>query len=175
MELGSEVCSARSPCCTDCPVATLCRANRQGRQQEIPVRKKKRPHESVREAAVLVRRRGRVLLLRWPEGRRWAGLWDFPRFPIEAEHLAAIHSELVENVRALAGAMIAPGRHVTTLRHGVTRFRITLECYEADYVSQDKKANATLETRWLRLAELRDYPLSSTGRKLANLVQKKTK
>ena len=90
MELGSEVCTARSPRCDVCPLAVLCRANQQGRQQEIPPPKTKRPVEAVREAAVLVRRRGRVLLLRWPEGRRWAGLWDFPRFPIDAEQPAAI-------------------------------------------------------------------------------------
>jgi A/G-specific adenine glycosylase len=172
MELGSGVCTARSPRCADCPVAVLCRANQQGRQQEIPLAKSKQPQQAVREAALVIRHRGRVLLLRWPEGRRWAGLWDFPRFPLAAEQPAAIDRELVDNVCALTGVTIAPGRHVTTLTHGVTRFRITLECYEAKYVSGDKKAAAVLETRWLRPAELEDYPLSSTGRKLANLVRK---
>ena len=82
MELGSEVCTLRAPRCEACPAASLCRANREGRQGEIPRPKAKRRIEAVREAAVLVRRRGRVLLVRWPEGRRWAGLWDFPRFPL---------------------------------------------------------------------------------------------
>ena len=40
--------------------------------------------------------------------------------------LAAIRGALVENVRTLTGVTIAPDRHVTTLRHGVTRFRIAL-------------------------------------------------
>ena len=35
-----------------------------------------------------------------------------------------------------------------------------------------RKTTATLETRWLRPAELEDYPLSSTGRKLANSSEK---
>ena len=171
MELGSEVCTSRSPRCLDCPVAALCRANQQGRQQEIPPPKTKRPVEAVREAAVLVRRHGRVLLLRWPEGRRWAGLWDFPRFPLAAESPTAIGRELVENVWALTGVTVAPGRHIATLRHGVTRFRITLDCYEAECVSGGRKTAAPLETRWLHPAELGDYPLSSTGRKLAKLIQ----
>jgi A/G-specific adenine glycosylase len=172
MELGSEVCTARAPRCMDCPVAVLCRANQQERQQEIPLAKIKQPQQPVREAALVVRRRGRVLLLRWPEGRRWAGLWDFPRFPLAGESHTGIDRELAENVRALTGVMVAPGRRITTLTHGVTRFRITLDCYEAEYVSVDKTAATLLETRWLRPAELADYPLSSTGRKLANLVQK---
>ena len=170
MELGSEVCAARSPQCEACPVAMLCRANQQGRQLEIPRPKAKRTIEAVREAAVLVHRRGRVLLLRWPEGRRFARLWDFPRFPIDADRPAEIRRELTEKVLALTGVIIAPERQVKTITHGVTRFRITLECYEAKFLSNGKKAETKLETRWLRPAELETYPLSSTGRKLARLL-----
>jgi A/G-specific adenine glycosylase len=158
----------------ECPVAVLCRANQQGRQQEIPSPKRKPATQAVREAAVVVRHRGRVLLLRWPEGRRWAGLWDLPRFPLAGKSPAEIGRELVEHVRALTGVTVAPGQHITTLTHGVTRFRITLDCYEAKYVSASRKA-PPLETRWLRPAELGDYPLSSTGRKLANLVRENSR
>ena len=171
MELGSEVCTPRAPRCADCPVAVLCRANQEGRQQEIPRPKRKPVRQAVREAAVVVRHRGRVLLLRWPEGRRWAGLWDFPRFPLAGASSNALDRELAENVRTLTGVTVLPGRHITTLTHGVTRFRITLDCYEAKVISGGKKTAAPLETRWLRPAELGDYPLSSTGRKLANLIR----
>ena len=170
MELGSEICEARTPQCEVCPVAVLCRANQQGRQLEIPRAKAKRAIEAVREAAVLVRRRGQVLLLRWPEGRRFARVWDFPRFPIESDRPAEIRRELAEKVLALTGVVIAPDRQVKTITHGVTRFRITLECYAATFLSNGKDSATTLETRWLRPAELEAYPLSSTGRKLARLV-----
>jgi A/G-specific adenine glycosylase len=149
----------------------LCRANQQGRQLEIPRPKAKRAIEAVREAVVLVRRRGRVLMLRWPEGRRFAGLWDFPRFPIESDRPADVRRELAENVLALTGVVVAPDRQVKTLTHGVTRFRITLECYEAAFLFNGREVETALETRWLRPAELETYPLSSTGRKLARLLQ----
>lgn len=170
MELGSVVCDPRTPQCEVCPVAMLCRAHQQGRQLEIPRPKAKRAIEAVRQAVVLVRRRGRVLLLRWPEGGRFAGLWDFPRFPISSDRPAELRRELAENTLALTGAVTAPGPHVKTLAHGVTRFRITLECYEAEFLSSDKSIADRLETRWLRPAELEEYPLSSTGRKLARLI-----
>ncbi len=170
MELGSEVCTARAPRCEDCPVATLCRANQRGRQLEIPRPKAKQAITAVRQAVVLVRRRGRVLLLRWPEGQRFARFWDFPRFPLTAERPADARRELAENVLALTGVVVAPGRQVKTLTHGVTRFRITLECYEAKFISNGKDAATALETRWLRPAELETYPLSSTGRELAGLL-----
>ncbi|MGO9107747.1 MAG: A/G-specific adenine glycosylase [Thermoguttaceae bacterium] len=170
MELGSEICRGRTPACDLCPAAGLCRAQQRGLQNEIP-RPKPRPQvEEVSEAAVLVNRRGRVLVIQWPEGRRWAGLWDFPRFAVQEKTEAEIHRELVDNVLRLTGVTISPGEHRKTLRHGVTRFRITLDCYAAEYVSHNGGGEENLAQRWVRPNELEHYPLSSTGRKLAALV-----
>jgi len=169
MELGSEVCRNRAPRCDECPVARFCAARRRGLQNEIP-RPKPRPRfENVSEAAVLVRRRGRVLVIQWPEGRRWAGLWDFPRFTIHNDEPAAIRRVLAANVLRMTGVTIVPGEHCKTVRHGVTRFRITLECYEARYTSHHGGGEGFVQ-KWVRPAELEHLPLSSTGRMLAQLM-----
>jgi A/G-specific adenine glycosylase len=170
MELGSTICLPKGPRCDACPVATLCRARAEGIQGEIPSAKPKRPAEPRREAAVLVHRRGRVLVLKRPDGQRWAGLWDFPRFEIRAQNPAALREELASGVERLTGVVIEPGRHRTTIRHGVTRFRITLECYDARFVKRHAASARPLAIRWLRPAELEDYPLSTTGRKLSRLL-----
>jgi A/G-specific adenine glycosylase len=171
MELGSQVCTPRIPRCEQCPIAAFCRAHREGRQQELPRPKAKKTIESVREAAIVVRRGRRVLLVRRPDDGRWAGLWDFPRFPICGVSPAAVRTEIAEGVRAMTGVQIALGRRLDTIRHGVTRFHITLECHEAEFVADDKTTSAEVECRWLRPEELDDYPLSSTGRKLAGLIK----
>jgi A/G-specific adenine glycosylase len=169
MELGGQVCRPRAPLCQDCPAAGLCKAQLGGLQEEIPRAKLPPRIEEVAEAAVLVRRRGRVLLIQWPEGRRWAGLWDFPRFALQATQPAKVHRELIDNVQRLTGVTISPGEHRQTLRHGVTRFRITLACYEGNYVSHHGGGEKIVQ-KWVRPAELAHYPLSSTGRKLAALA-----
>ncbi len=176
MELGSEVCRGRRPLCEECPVARLCEARPRGLQNDIP-RPKPRPQlESVNEVAVLVRRGlatrapARVLVIQWPEGRRWAGLWDFPRFAIQTGKPVDVRRELIENVRRMTGVTITPGEHCKTIRHGVTRFRITLDCYEAQYDSHNGGGEGFAQ-KWVRPAELAQLPLSSTGRKLAELVR----
>jgi A/G-specific adenine glycosylase len=74
---------------------------------------------------------------------------------------------------------VQPGDHLKTLRHGVTRFRITLECHEARYETKTKKTQAAssapsaVEMQWLTPAELEHYPLNSTGRELAGLLNQK--
>ena len=77
MELGQRSLHGPAPRCQQCPVAALCRANQQSRQVDIPRPKVKRAIEAVRQAAVIVRRRGRVLLLRWPEGGRFGACGIF--------------------------------------------------------------------------------------------------
>jgi A/G-specific adenine glycosylase len=170
MELGSKVCRPRAPACELCPAAGLCRAQLRGLQNEIPSPKPRPQFEDVSEAAVLVRRRGRVLLIQWPEGRRWAGLWDFPRFALQDNKEDEIQLAIIDNVRRLTGVTVVPGVRRKTLRHGVTRFRITLDCYDAEYVSHNGGGAENLVQKWVRSSELENYPLSSTGRKLAGLV-----
>jgi A/G-specific adenine glycosylase len=169
MELGREVCKARNPLCDRCPVAPLCNALEKGLQDRIPQPKAKPKIEEVREAAVVVRRRGRVLLVKRGDGGRWAGLWDFPRFPLETEHPAARRKELIEGVRRLTGVTIAPGELLQTLRHSVTRFRITLECYAGEYVSLACESPSP-QVKWVQIAELSKYPLNTTGRNIAFFI-----
>lgn len=169
MELGSEVCRGRRPDCGACPVAALCEARRRGLENRIPPPKRKGNIEHRREAAVIVRRAGRVLLGQLPEGGRWAGLWDFPRFPLDAEHDAGVRAELVERVERQTGLVVEPGPLRLAIKHGVTRFRIALEAYEARYV-RGALAGGRIAWRWVRPAELVDYPLCSTGRRLGRLV-----
>jgi A/G-specific adenine glycosylase len=170
MELGSEVCLARTPQCDSCPVAPLCRARIRGLQASIPPARPKRPPEPVNEVAVIIRRRGRVLLVRCPEHGRWAGLWDFPRFGVRSRRTAALRRELAEKVRRQTGLIVNPGGHLKTIKHSVTRFRITLDCYEAEYVSDPDGKPAGTEMKWLRPAELDRYPLSTTGRTVSRLA-----
>jgi A/G-specific adenine glycosylase len=169
MELGSLVCTPKAPQCNSCPVANLCVAAQQGLQDRIPPPKVRPRIEQIREASVVVRRRGRVLVRRCGPNERWAGLWDFPRFEIGAENGSRLRSQLATNVQRMTGVVIRPGSQLATLKHGVTRFRITLECFDADYV--DGAGNGQRkQLKWLRPAELANYPLSTTGRKIANLL-----
>src|SRR5581483_8494961 len=63
MELGALVCTPMSPRCDACPARARCVAHRVGLQETIPARPAGRAITAVREAAVVIARRGRVLLV----------------------------------------------------------------------------------------------------------------
>jgi A/G-specific adenine glycosylase len=169
MELGSLVCTPAEPKCHECPLSMLCAANAAGLERQIPQSKTPTSYTELREAAVIVPRRGRVLLRQCAEGERWAGLWDFPRFGLEAEGPLFAADEITQKVLLQTGIHCRPGPLVKRLKHGVTRFRITLECYEAAYVGGRAKS-ADAPVRWLQCDELQNLPLSTTGRKIAGLA-----
>ncbi|NOZ40251.1 MAG: A/G-specific adenine glycosylase [Planctomycetes bacterium] len=170
MELGSLVCKPSNPLCEECPVASLCVANETGAQESIPLSTKKVNFTDVNEAAVVVYKKGKVLLRQCGENERWAGLWDFPRFALDSEGPLFVHDELVAKVQEQTGVTIKPGGLLKTIKHGVTRYRITLDCYEANYTSGKLKRTVGKTLRWCAMKELRDLPLSSTGRKIAKFI-----
>ncbi len=170
MELGSLVCTPRAPDCRQCPAMSLCPTYAKGLQEQIPLAKQKPHIENVREAAVVVRRRKQILLMRRGEGGRWAGLWDFPRFALTGGADESSDREVTDKLKELTGVVARPRQLLTTLKHGVTRFRITLDCHLADYVSAGRRPPAEAELRWVEPADFEQYPLSVTGRKLSQLV-----
>ncbi len=96
-------------------------------------------------------------------------MWDFVRFSLD-EAAAADHAELAARVQERTGLEARVTRRLTTIKHGVTRFRITLECYLADYVKRGASSEPPRTTRWVTREELDNLPLSSTGRKLARMT-----
>lgn len=170
MELGSLVCTPTNPKCDECPLATLCAANARGLQHEIPAVKAKPQFIAVREAAIIIRKNGSVLMRQCGPAERWAGLWDFPRFELEATGPLFAREEIANKVAAQTGIQCTPGALLKTLKHGVTRYRITLDCYEAAYISGRLKSPNSAAVRWLPAAQLSDLPLSATGRKIAQML-----
>jgi A/G-specific adenine glycosylase len=172
MELGALVCTPSGPKCSECPLAATCRAHAAGMQDAIPRPKAKQQFTEVREAAVVIQRDGRVLMRLCGDGERWSGLWDFPRFAIDAEGPLFAQREIVAKVRKQTGVTCKLGPLLKTINHGVTRYRITLNCYRGIYVANGKSSNRASEVRWMSFAELKELPLCTTGRKLARLVEK---
>ena len=165
MELGAMVCTPRAPRCDECPLTALCPTRALGLQTKIPASRRKADYEDAHEACVVVWRDGKVLLRRCRDGERWAGLWDFPRFSLDGS--PGVESQLVAGVQRLTGLGIDPDKRMTTIKHGVTRFRITLDCYHAHW--REGKITQQ-EMRWVRPVGLVKFPLSTTARKISNLL-----
>ena len=170
MELGALVCTPTAPKCDECPLAGVCIAYEHGWQHRIPAATRKLKFTAVRQAAVVVKKGSSVLLRKCAPGERWSGLWDFPRFELESEGPLFVADELVRKVCEQTGVTIEAGSLFKTLKHGVTRFRITLDCYAARPAGGRVRSTAERPVSWTPVAELAELPMSVTGRKIARLL-----
>jgi A/G-specific adenine glycosylase len=168
MELGALVCTPTAPRCAECPLAAHCIARQLGLQETIPARTPPPETTRVQEAAVVVRRGDRVLLVQRPETGRWAGLWEFPHGPLaEGETHEQAAGRLVGELTGLQARL---GPELLTARHGVTRYHITLVCFEAQHAAGSFRPGFYVRGLWLAPAELAAYPVSSPQRKLTRAV-----
>lgn len=169
MELGSLICTPLEPKCDQCPLTAVCRAYAADLQRMIPRAKTKQQFTDLHEVAVVIHKNGRILMRKCAAHERWAGLWDFPRFAIESEGPLFAEKEIITKLREQTGITCRLGPLQKTIKHGVTRYRITLDCYRATFISGRPQTNSATEVRWITPSVLADLPLSTTGRKIARL------
>jgi A/G-specific adenine glycosylase len=168
MEVGALVCTPAPPRCSACPLAARCVAYKLGVQDQIPPRSPGPETVTSRETAVVIRRGGRILLVQRPTHGRWAGLWEVPHGPFhEGEDP---ESAAVRVARELTHIEVKPGVEILTIRHAVTRFRITLLCLEADYSGGDFRSDFYQQAAWVTPAALVAYPVSRPQRRLAEAL-----
>src|SRR5262249_28493434 len=137
-------------------------------QETIPFRPPPPRTVEVRESAIVLREGPRVLLVQRPASGRWANLWEFPHGELGAEETheqAALR--LLEELTGLGGRL---GPEVMTIRHGVTRFRITMICFEARRKRGRFRSDFYQHAKWLEPGELASYPVSAPQRRLARAL-----
>jgi A/G-specific adenine glycosylase len=143
MELGALVCTPRSPNCAACPVQKLCVALKENLQDQLPNLAKRETATERRFLAFVVERDGKFLVRQRPAGVVNAHLWEFPN--VEAPGAPSSRRRVTgPTTKQHAGetlALPANGLCLTTtkplctIKHSITRYRITLEAWRAELVS----------------------------------------
>jgi A/G-specific adenine glycosylase len=165
MELGALVCLPTSPACNKCPLKTNCQARGDGTQEKIPPRKKQPVITLVNEVGIVIRRGEKLLLCkRRADADRWQNMWEVPH--AEQKPDEELSTAAVRVARELTGLVVNPATELLTIRHAVTRYRITLVCLEAIALEGEFTPGYYAQAKWLNPTELGAYPVSSPQRKL---------
>lgn len=165
MELGALICTPTAPACGRCPVRDNCEAKRLGLQEQIPPKKKQPAITEVAEVGVVVRDGDKLLLCQRPANAgRWQNMWEVPHAPRAVSE--DVSAAAVRLVRELTGVEIEAGAEILTIKHGVTRYAITLVCVDARLLGGAFAAGHYAAAKWVAPPELGDYPVSSPQRKL---------
>jgi 8-oxo-dGTP diphosphatase len=110
-------------------------------------------------AVALIDADGRVLLAQLPEGKAMAGLWEFPGGKVEPGETpeAALIRELREELGIdTAASCLAP---LTFASHGYADFHLLMPLFACRKWDGQVTPQEGQATRWVRPANLRDYPM----------------
>ncbi len=194
MELGALICKPVNPLCDQCPLTKLCPTYHAGLQSSIPVPKEKKVFTDLHHMAFLIRDNHRWLFRKNPEGAWWTGLWDVPRIDVTDLELVLLtqkHDRWQKvpdgwsnkiSQRAEERLGIAPYidesdlvQPALRIRHGVTRYRILLDCLIAQpaWLASSKRSRSKMDSmmdsatwQWCTPEEALQLPLTSTAKKI---------
>ena len=156
MDLGATICTARSPDCPGCPLASRCVARNEGNAQHYPVRTRllRRGSESVW-----------MLWLQAPDqslwlGRRpapgvWAALYCFPLFANEAALRASVPARLQQRLE-----------HLPVVKHALTHKELLLHPVRLHAPASFRLAD---DGAWLGAAQWPGLGLPAPVRRLLQL------
>jgi A/G-specific adenine glycosylase len=168
MELGAVICTPRQPKCPDCPVRKQCMAFRQGRTDELPNLGKRSAATRRDFVAFVVQHRDRFLVRQRPAGVVNGRLWEFPNAEVDGGQLD--ERRLAEIVLGSRPVSVRP---LHQIRHTITRYRITLDVFDAEFANGPTPLVSIPRGRWCSPAELRRLAFPSAHRKIVQMLPKR--
>lgn len=159
MELGATICLPSKPACPVCPIRQHCVAAADGLVAAIPDLGKRQAATARRFVAFIAESSGSVLATQRPEGGVNAGLWEFPN--IEIGNDDAITSPM------LGFSLDPTGKPLLTIKHSITRYRITLEVFPAKLQAGKSSQPAG---KWIPKAELHSLAFTSAHAKIRTKI-----
>lgn len=165
MDLGSLVCTPRSPKCGPCPLARVCHAARLGRVEAFPRRSASRrvaPRATELVVGVFVQG-DKFLVRRRPEGGLWSGLWEFPATPLDGAIAPARLARRLAAEKHLG--LCTRLRRVALVERQLTHRHVTFYVYVAE-VKNDAVVNRGPSDRWVTRVKFKKLSVSSAHRQV---------
>jgi len=165
MELGAVVCRSKEPLCILCPVRKFCRAYKLGKQEIVPV-PKKRVIKDISAAIAIIENRGKYFIQKRPPTGLLADLWEFPGGKVAAgeSRQQALARELKEEL----GVTLRSSKHLFDVRHFYTQFRVNLAVFSCR-VSPWPQADA--RHAWASLKATHKYPMPSGSARIVERLE----
>jgi A/G-specific adenine glycosylase len=170
MDLGSAICTPRSPQCLLCPLLEICAGRKLGLQETLPILapRQKVPHLTV--AAAVIRRENTVLIAQRAEKDLLGGMWEFPGGTLESGE--TIEEGLQREIHEELNTAVHIEQPFGTYNHAYTHFSVTLHAFLCRLAGPEPQAIEAKMLRWVLPGALADFPLGKIDRLIANRLER---
>jgi A/G-specific adenine glycosylase len=167
MELGATLCTRSTPACERCPVASLCEARRTGREERIPLPRRRRSRSDLLIACAVIERSGAILLARRPGKGLFGGLWELPGVEVSpgVRPQPVLRIALAERL----GTRVRVGSEVGAVQRTLTHRELTIRGFYCVVGGAPWRCNAR-GLRWQPWNRLGNIGISAAMRELLHAV-----
>jgi A/G-specific adenine glycosylase len=162
MELGALICRPRQAHCDACPLTRFCFAFRHDCVESLPALRRRPGPTPRRFAAFLCRNGEKILVRQRPNGVVNAHLWELPNV-----ELAPGEADIREAAQRALGASPKVLERFMSIRHSITRYRITLDVFRT---ANTHSAKRPAGCRWAKPSDLRLLPFTSAHKKILDRI-----
>jgi A/G-specific adenine glycosylase len=158
MELGATVCVKSNPKCSACPLRLKCIAFNSSRQNELPLKKRRKENVDLLWISLVIESNGKVFLRKNDKKEWWSDLWDFPR-------MSAVSGDKKKWIEAFEKrfSTLEFQRELDHKKHTVTHHKIRI----VPFLVRPKKKKMDLgHGKWVDPEDLKTMPISSLARKV---------
>jgi len=163
MELGALICRPNQPDCGQCPVSKHCLACIDGKSNRFPKKTHKPAVPEYHVVVGVIYREDKVLITLRKSDGLLGGLWEFPGGKVnkgEATEAACLRETCEET-----GLTVEMVSFFKTVKHAYTHFKILMDVFLCRFVSGDIRLNSAVDFKWIRIAELGDFPFPGSNHK----------
>lgn len=171
MEIGALICRPKNPLCQECPLASLCAAAENGRQDQYPRRISRAKIPEQQQVMVIIHDpNNRMLIIQRPEDRLLGGLWEFPAdYFYSGEPLQKACKRIAAEKVNLKIKSI---RHLGTVKHAYTHFKVVVDVFSCQSPSATEAVLMATPApyKWVTREELNQFPRPKTNIKAFELL-----
>ena len=155
MELGSLVCTPKSPKCSECPLNSKCLSLKANVVNQRPTQVAKPGLNQLNHLIIVPKYQGLVGLELIKKGQWWEGMWQFPRRENTPENFEILTKWLqLKRVDKLC-----------QFKHSVTNNRIQVEAFVGETDSRN------LDLKWCEPGEVDHLPIPASIKKINQMVK----
>jgi len=114
-----------------------------------------------------------LLVVQRPSSGLLASLWKLPGDFVEKDE--DVENTLKRTVKAELGITIRTGKHLASVDHTYSHFRVTLHAYECRLLKGTPKPLGCQNRKWVLPADLKKLPLSKVDRMIMTLAENKSR
>ena len=163
MEIGALICTPTSPACLHCPVQEQCRAFAVGKENELPIKLKKKKQKKIAyDVFVIYDEEGKIAVEKRPETGLLANMWQFPM----VESIAHKNKKMLEDVRSHYGIDIHIEEELGKVKHIFSHLIWDLTVWKATCLKKYEPKSHTFLTQ----DELTELPFSVSHIKIKEMI-----